>query len=99
MNLLRYLSTQPNLSRMQCRWMELFQEFDFDIKYVKVKDNVVVDALSMRRLASAISCIEMFLNIRLKYIMLMMISLNFRLRVCLRKLGLWMKLISNNFLN
>lgn len=51
---------------MQCRWMELFQEFDFDIKYVKVKENMVVDALSMRRLASAISCIIMFLKHKIK---------------------------------
>jgi hypothetical protein len=32
---LRYLSTQPNLGRRQCRWMELLQEFDFDIGYIK----------------------------------------------------------------
>lgn len=55
---LRYLSTQPNLSRRQCRWMELLQEFDFDIEYVKGKENVVADALSRRFLANAISCIR-----------------------------------------
>ena len=55
---LKYLSTQPNLSRRQCRWMELLQEFDFDIEYVKGKENVVADDLSRRPLANAISCIR-----------------------------------------
>ena len=54
---LRYLSTQPNLSRRQCRWMELLQEFDFYMEYVKGKENVVADGLSRRSLANAILCI------------------------------------------
>ena len=37
--------------------MELLQEFDFDLEYVKGKENVVADALSRRLLANAISCI------------------------------------------
>jgi len=55
---LKYLSTQSNLSRRQCRWMELLQEFNFDIEYIKGKENVVVDALSRRLLANAFSCIR-----------------------------------------
>ena len=55
---LRYLPTQPHLSRRQCRWVELLQEFDFDIEYVKGKENVVADALSRIPLANAISCIR-----------------------------------------
>ena len=37
--------------------MELLQEFDFDLEYVKGKENVVADALSKRPLTNAISCI------------------------------------------
>jgi hypothetical protein len=38
--------------------MELLQEFDFDIKYIKAKEYVVVDALSKQPLAKEISCIR-----------------------------------------
>ena len=67
---LRYLSTQPHLSRRQCRWMELLQEFDFEIEYVKGKENVVADALSRRPLANAVSCIRNSLmdEIKMHYI-------------------------------
>lgn len=33
----RYLSTRPNLSRRQCRWMELLEEFLFGIYYITSK--------------------------------------------------------------
>ena len=55
---LKYLSTQPHLSRKQCRWMELLQKYNFDIEYVKGKKEVLADALSRRPLANAISCIK-----------------------------------------
>ena len=54
----KYLSIQPNLNRRQCRLMELLQEFDFDMEYVKDEENVVVDALSRRPLTNAILCIK-----------------------------------------
>ena len=38
--------------------MELLQEFDFDMEYVKGKENVVAHALSKRPLANAISYIR-----------------------------------------
>ena len=45
-NSLKYLQTQPTLSRRQARWAELLAEFDFDIVYRPGKSNVVADALS-----------------------------------------------------
>jgi hypothetical protein len=43
---LRYLDTQMNLSKMQMRWMETLQEYDYEIVYVQGKFNVFADALS-----------------------------------------------------
>ena len=41
--------------------MELLQEFDFDMEYVKGKENMVDNALSRRPLANAISYMTIFL--------------------------------------
>ena len=38
---LKYLFDQPNLNARQARWSELISEFDFDIVYVKGKENRV----------------------------------------------------------
>lgn len=54
----RYLFTQPNLIRRQCRWMDLLQEFDFGLYYIKGKENGVANALSTPHTAHAILCIE-----------------------------------------
>ena len=43
---LKFLQTQPQLSRKQARWLEFLAEFDFDIVYMPGKSNVVADALS-----------------------------------------------------
>lgn len=50
--------------------MELLQEFDFDVKNIKGKENVVVDALSKRPLANVISYIKNSLmdEIKMHYI-------------------------------
>jgi RNase H-like domain found in reverse transcriptase len=45
---LRYLQTQPSLSRRQARWSEELQEYDFDIIYKPGRTNVPADALSRR---------------------------------------------------
>lgn len=42
---LKYLFDQ---NARQARWLELISEFDFDIVYVKGKENRVADALSRR---------------------------------------------------
>jgi hypothetical protein len=43
-----YLQTQPELSRRQRRWIEVLNEFDFNVEYLKGKWNLVADALSRR---------------------------------------------------
>ena len=43
---LKYLFNKPRLNAIQARWMELINEFDFEIKHIKGKENIVEDALS-----------------------------------------------------
>ena len=45
-NSLKYLQTQPTVSRRQAKCSEFLAEFDFEIVYRPGKGNVVVDALS-----------------------------------------------------
>ena len=45
---LQYIFTQPNLNARQHHWMEFLCEYDFDIHYIKGKDNFIVDTLSRR---------------------------------------------------
>ena len=45
---LRYLQTQPNLSRRQARTLDFMSQFDFDVVHVPGKRNIVADALSRR---------------------------------------------------
>ena len=47
-NSLRYFLTQKDLNERQKKWVSSIQAFDFDIEYVKGKNNVVVNALSRR---------------------------------------------------
>ena len=43
---LRYLFDQPNLNSRKARWFAMISEFYFEIRYIKGKENKVVDALS-----------------------------------------------------
>jgi len=45
---IRYLFDQPNLISKKARWLDTLSEFYFKIKYIKGKENRVVDALSRR---------------------------------------------------
>jgi hypothetical protein len=47
-NSLKYLFDHPTLNARQIRWLEFLCEYDFDIKYIKGKDNQVADALSRK---------------------------------------------------
>jgi hypothetical protein len=43
---MKYLFDQSRFNARQVRWMALINEFDFEIKYIKGKENKVVDTLS-----------------------------------------------------
>jgi hypothetical protein len=45
-NNLRFLMEQKELSEQQQKWISKIQAYDFEIEYVKGKNNVVIDALS-----------------------------------------------------
>jgi hypothetical protein len=47
-NSLKYLFDQPTLNARQIRWLEFLCEYDFDIKYIKGKDNKVADAINRK---------------------------------------------------
>ena len=44
---LRYLFDQPNLNGRQARWLAIISKLDFEIRYIKGKENIMVDALNM----------------------------------------------------
>jgi hypothetical protein len=47
-NGLKYLFDHPNLNARQNKWLEFLNEFEFDIKHIKGKENKVPDALNIR---------------------------------------------------
>jgi hypothetical protein len=47
-NSLKYFLDQKDLNERQQKWVSKIQAYDFDIEFVKGKNNVVVDALSKR---------------------------------------------------
>jgi len=44
----RYLFDQSNMNSRKARWLAMISEFDFEIMYIKGKENRVPDALSRR---------------------------------------------------
>nr|AAC26240.1 contains similarity to reverse transcriptases (PFam: rvt.hmm, score: 116.22) [Arabidopsis thaliana] len=50
---LKYIFTQPELNLRQRRWMELVADYDLEIAYHPGKANVIVDALSRKRVGAA----------------------------------------------
>ncbi|KAJ3566511.1 hypothetical protein NP233_g6963 [Leucocoprinus birnbaumii] len=55
---LECFETQKHLSRRQARWMELLQQYEFEIVYIKGDDNSVADALSRTNFEEARTEIE-----------------------------------------
>jgi hypothetical protein len=47
-NSLKYLLEQKDLNERQQKWVRKIQAYEFDIEFIKGKNNVVVDALSRR---------------------------------------------------
>jgi hypothetical protein len=47
-NSIKYLLEQKDLNERQQKWVRRIQAHDFDIEFVKGKNNVVVDGLSKR---------------------------------------------------
>ena len=43
---LRYLFDQLNLNGRKARWLATISEFDFEIRYIKGKENIVAYALN-----------------------------------------------------
>lgn len=59
-NGLRYLFDQLNLNVRQARWLATLSEFDFDIKYIKGKENKVADVHSRRVQVNHISAVNSY---------------------------------------
>ena len=61
---LQYIFTQPNLNARQRRWMELLCEYNFEVRYVQGKENVVANALSRRRHEISATTLEVDLRVK-----------------------------------
>jgi RNase H-like domain found in reverse transcriptase/Integrase zinc binding domain len=45
---LRYLDTQPHLSKREIRWLDALAEYDYVVKYIRGKWKILADAFSRR---------------------------------------------------
>lgn len=64
---LRYINSQPSLSKRQARWLEKLQQYDVEIEYRAGHSNIVADALSRRpdatlNAVTSASCSQDLLN-------------------------------------
>ena len=62
---LKYLMTQPNLSKRQARWLDFLAEFDYEVIHKPGKSNVVADALSRLYMIECLSISEVELDAKL----------------------------------
>ena len=46
---LKYLFDQKTLNERQARWLTILSEYDFEIKHIKGKKNIVADALRRQK--------------------------------------------------
>lgn len=47
--ILEYIFTQMNMNTQHHLWMGFLCEYDFDVHYIKGKNNIITNALSQRR--------------------------------------------------
>jgi len=57
-HILEYLFDHTQLNSKQSRWIEFLSEFNFEIKYIKGKENKVADTLNKRSQIMQISTIS-----------------------------------------
>ena len=58
----RYMFDQPNLNSRKARWLGTISDYDIKIRYIKGKENVVVNALSKR--PRTFSLVSLKVNLR-----------------------------------
>ena len=62
---LKYLMTQPHLSKRQARWLDMLAEFDFEVIHKPGKSNVVADALSRLYMVECLTISEVQVDSKL----------------------------------
>ncbi len=51
---------QPNINARKARWLATLSEFDFELRYIKGKENRVADALSRRVQVNHIAAVSYY---------------------------------------